>query len=291
MRRLSGKTAIITGASRGIGPYIARALANEKMNLVVAARSLEPLEAVAAEVRSLGVRAVAVQCDVLEAAARRRLVADAAREFGRIDVLVNNAGIELTAHFEMQPEEEIANVIEVNLTAAMLLARATLPAMLERKSGHIVNIASLAGKVPVPFSSPYAASKAGLIGFTESFRTEFRKRGVSASVVCPGFVSEAGMYADMQERAGVRANFLAGTVSPEKVARNVVTAIKRDRPEMLVYRGPGRMITGLAELTPGVFERVFPLFRTNDLFHDLAEARARKEAKAAAQAEEPAGVE
>jgi short-subunit dehydrogenase len=145
--------------------------------------------------------------------------------------------------------------------------------MLQRHSGHIVNIASLAGKVPIPFSIVYAASKAGLIGFTESFRSEFRKRGVSASAICPGLVSEAGMYKTMRDESGVKEGFLAGTVTPKKVASDVVKAIKRDRPEMLVYRGPGRLVTGLAELTPGMFERTFPVFGTNKLFEDIAEAR------------------
>ena len=275
MRNLKNRVCVLTGASRGLGPYMARSLAAEGVNFAVAARSAAELEATAATLRELGRRAIAITCDVGSGADRQRLIDTALAEYGRIDILVNNAGIELTAHFENQPDDEIARVVEVNLTAAMHLARAVLPAMLERKTGHIVNVASLAGKVPVPFSVPYAASKAGLIGFTRSFRSEFKKRGVSASVICPGLVSEAGMYKDMQDQSGVKENFLAGTVSPAKVASDVVKAIKRDRPEMLVYRGPGRLVTGLAELTPGVFERVFPLFGTNKLFEDIADARER----------------
>ena len=166
-------------------------------------------------------------------------------------------------------------VVEVNLTAAMQLARLVTPHMLERKSGHIVMISSLAGKVSVPYSIPYAASKAGMVGFTESYRAEFRKRGVSASVICPGLVSEAGMYKDIQDQSGVKENMLAGTVSPAKVASDVVKAIRRDRPEMLVYRGPGRLVSGFAELAPGVFEKLFPLFGTHKLFEDIADARER----------------
>ncbi len=277
MRNLKNRVCVLTGASRGLGPYMARSLAAEGVNFAVAARSASELEATAATLRDLGRRAIAVTCDVGSADDRRRLIDATLAEYGRIDILVNNAGIELTAHFENQPDDEIARVVEVNLTAAMHLARAVVPAMLERKTGHIVNVASLAGKVPVPFSVPYAASKAGLIGFTRSFRSEFKKRGVSASVICPGLVSEAGMYKDMQDQSGVKENFLAGTVSPAKVASDVVKAIKRDRPEMLVYRGPGRLVTGLAELTPGVFERVFPMFGTNKLFEDIADAREKAE--------------
>lgn len=277
MRKLGNRVAIITGASRGLGPYMARALSAEGMRLVLAARSLPELETVAVDIRDAGGKAIAVQADVFSADDRRRLVETAKAEYGRIDVLVNNAGIELTAHFEDQPEEEIASVIDVNLTSAMLLARLVTPIMLEKKSGHVVNVASLAGKVPVPFSIPYAASKAGMIGFTESYRSEFRKRGLSASVICPTFVSDAGMYQEMRDRTGVKANFLTGVVSPEKVAKDVVKAIKRDRPEMIVYRGPGRVVAGLSELAPGLFERVYPVFQTNKVFGQLADARDKQQ--------------
>lgn len=273
MKKLGNRVAIITGASRGLGPYMARALSAEGMHLVLAARSFAELERVASEIRAGGGRAIAVQADVLSPADRQGVVDAAMLEFGRIDVLVNNAGIELTAHFEELSDAEIASVIEVNLTSSLQLARLVTPLMLAKKSGHVVNIASLAGKVSVPFSIPYAASKAGMIAFTESYRAEFRKRGVSASVICPGLVSEAGMYKDMQDQSGVKENFLAGTVSPAKVASDVVKAIKKDRPEMLVYRGPGRLVSGLAELTPGVFERIFPLFGTHKLFEEIADAR------------------
>lgn len=282
MRDLRGRTAIVTGASRGLGPYIARALAAEGVNLVLGARSAGDLERVAEEMRTLGVRAIAVPGDVTVPEDRRRLVEAAVGEFGRIDILVNNAGIEVTAHFERQSEEELAQTINVNLTSAILLTRQVIPVMLEKKAGHVVNMASLAGKVPVPYSVPYAASKAGLVGFTESFRNEFKKRGVSASVICPGLVSEAGMYVQMQRDAGVKENFLAGTVTPGKVAADVVKAIKRDRPEMLVYRGPGRLVSGFAEAAPGLFERVFPVFGTFTLFRKIADAREERREKAGA---------
>lgn len=278
MRNLKNRVAIITGASRGLGPFMARALSAEGMHLVLGARSIDELEKVAEEIRASGGKAIAVQTDVTSAADRQKLIDAAMTEHKRVDVLVNNAGIELTAHFETQPEAEIASVIDVNLTSSLLLTRLVTPIMLERKSGHVVNVASLAGKVAVPYSIPYAASKAGMIAATESYRAEFKKRGLSASVICPTFVDEAGMYQEMKDQAGVKATFLAGATSPAKVAANVVTAIKRDRPEMLVYRGPGRIVTGLAELTPGLFERVYPVFGTNKVFSQLADAREKERA-------------
>ncbi|MGE3074929.1 MAG: SDR family NAD(P)-dependent oxidoreductase [Dehalococcoidia bacterium] len=273
MRKLKNRVAIVTGASRGLGPYIARALNAEGMRLVLAARSFEELERQAEEIRANGGDAIAVQADVTAAPDREALVDAARSSFGRVDVLINNAGIEETGHFDHLADDDIARVIQVNLISAMQLARLVTPIMLKQKSGHIVNMASLAGKVPVPYSVPYAASKAGLIGFTESFRAEFGKRGVSASVICPGLVSDAGMYQDMKDLAHIKENFLAGTVTPAKVASDVVKAIKKNRPEMLVYRGPGRIVSGLAELAPGLFERTFPLFGTYGLFRDVADER------------------
>lgn len=276
MRHLVGRTAILTGASHGIGPYIARALAAERMSIVVSARSVDELNTLATELRALGVKAIAVPCDVSKEADRANLVAATTADFGGVDVLVNNAGIESTHSFHSQPPEEIARILDVNLTAPMLLARAVLPGMVERRRGHIVNIASMAAKVPTPYEVPYAASKAGLVHFTESLRSEYRGRGVSASSICPGFVSKAGMYADMHTRAGVTAPRLVGTSSPEKVAMAVVKCIRRDRPEAIVNPGPMRIFTTFAEAAPGTFERLFPLFGANALFKKTAEVAERE---------------
>ena len=270
MRQLVGRTAIITGASRGIGIHIARALAKQRMHLVLAARSEAGLEQVALDMRALGARVLAVRCDVANEADRADLVRRAEAEFGEIDLLVNNAGIESTFPYDRQSPEEIERIISVNLTAPMLLTRAVLPGMVARRRGHIVNIASLAGKVGVPYGLPYAATKAGLIHFTESLRSEFRGTGVSGSVVCPGFVSEVGMYDEMTKLSNVKASRLAGTSAPSKVAAAVVKCTRRDRPEMIVNPGPMRLLSAIAELAPGMFERIYPLFGANALFKKVA---------------------
>jgi short-subunit dehydrogenase len=285
MRDLNGRVAILTGASRGLGVDVARALAKAGCDLALAARSQTELEQVAEEIRGMGRRTIAVPCDVSSSDDRKRLVDATLAEFGKIDVLVNNAGIELTAFYEEQPEEEIAHLINVNLTSAMLLTRAVLPHMLERKSGHIVNMASLAGKVPVPYSVPYSTSKAGMIAFTEGIRNEFKGRGVSASVICPGFVSDAGMYADWEKESGVKATALTRPVSPQRVANNVVKAIQRNRPEMLVFWMPARATAALAEIAPGTFERIFPVFGSIKVFRKLAEYRQKQEKAAEKEAE------
>ncbi|MBI3329398.1 MAG: SDR family NAD(P)-dependent oxidoreductase [Nitrospinae bacterium] len=276
MRDLAGRTAVLTGASRGIGPYIARALVKERMNLVLAARSAAELEGMAAEACASDVRAIAVPTDVADRTALEALVARATHEFGTVDVLVNNAGIVRLLAYHKLRAEDIERIIRVNLTAPMLLTWMVLPGMLERRCGHIVNMSSLAGKAGPPYNEPYAAVKAGLIGFTESLRAEYRGTGISASVICPGFVKKVGIYQQLSERTGLVAPWLLGMASPEAVARAVVHAIKRDAPEVLVNPGPTRLLMTLAELSPSLSEWVMRCSGMVDLFRKVAEFSERE---------------
>ena len=195
MPDLAGRTALVTGASRGLGPLIARALAERGANLVLAARSGDELEAVARSLRSTGGTAVGVSADVTSESGREALLETATAELGGIDVLVNNAGRERAYEFHRLTRDEIVAIVEVNLIAPMLLTHAVLPQMLERRFGHVVNISSLAAKGCPPYTEPYTATKAGLIAFTKSLRAAYRGTGVSASVVVPGFVADVGMFA------------------------------------------------------------------------------------------------
>ena len=250
MRALAGRTALITGASRGLGVYIARVLAAEKMNLVLAARSREMLEMVAAELRDDGVRTLAVPCDVTEQSALEGLVTAAHDEFGDIDVLVNNAGTLVLFPFHRLGIADMERAIRLNLTSAMILTRLVLPGMLERGRGHVVNMSSIAGKWGPPCDPVYGATKAGLIRFTESLRTEYYGTGVSASVICPGYVEEAGMYHDGREATGTEAPACVGRTWPRNVARAVVRAIRRDHPEIIVNTPPARLLTVLSAISP-----------------------------------------
>src|SRR4029077_9406240 len=152
---LKGKTALITGASRGIGPHIAAALAGLGMNLVLTSRSGPELEAVAAEQRKLGVRVVTVVSDLLDSDARALLVGTAEREFGGVDVLVNNAGGDPLREFDEMTIEENLAILDLNLTAPIALTHLVLPSMLTRGSGHIVNISAMAGRVSFPLTEAY----------------------------------------------------------------------------------------------------------------------------------------
>jgi len=250
MKDIAGANAILTGASRGLGVLIARALADEGVNLVLAARSAPQLEKVRSEIEAKGVRAIAVPTDVTDAAQREALVATAEGELGQIDILVNNAGIEATYEFDIYPPDELQQLMDINLIAPMLLTRAVLPGMLARNRGHIVHMASLAGKGGFPCQAPYAASKAGLVMFSHTLRAELVDSAVGSSAVCPGFVADEGMYADMVKQTGVQASRLLGVSKPEKCAEAVVKAIKQDASELIVNPTPMRPLLTMSQMFP-----------------------------------------
>ena len=270
MKELRGTTAVVTGASRGIGVHIARALAKQGVNLALAARSEGELEVVCKEMAALGVTAIAVKCDVTDAADRARLIERTEAELGPIDILVNNAGIETASRFEMADPDDLVATIDVNLVAAMLLTRALLPGMLDRRRGHVVNIASGAGKVGVPFAVAYATSKHGLVGFTNSLRCEYLKSPVGFSVVCPGFVTETGMYARWEER-GAKAPKMVGRSTPDKVAQVVIRCIQKNRGDMLVNTPPIRPLLVLIAIAPRVMPRMMKLLGYTRTFERVTE--------------------
>jgi short-subunit dehydrogenase len=213
MRDLAGRTALVTGASHGLGSYIARALAAERMNLVLAARSAAELDALAADLRASGVEALPVAIDLAERSELPRLVASAHNRFGAVDVLVNNAGVFMPKALHQHDASELEHHVRVNLLAPLILTSLVLPGMLERKRGHVVNLGSLAGRSPTGYVEPYAATKAGLIAFAASLRASYRSKGVSASAVTPGFVTEAGMYRVLQDTTHLAAPGWLGTPS------------------------------------------------------------------------------
>jgi len=246
---------VVTGVSRGIGPHIARALAREGVDLVVTARSGDQLRAIATELSALGGRAVAVPSDLRVAAERERLVREATVRLGGIDILVNNAALDSSGAFRTLDVETLAATIDTNLTAPIHLASLVLPEMCARRSGHIVNVASLAGKKAVPYEALYGGTKAGLIEWTSALRIELRGTGVSLSAICPGYVTGEGMFA----RRGVAAPKLVGSTTPTAVANAIVRAIRRNRPVVLVNSMPVRFWFALYAIAPGITERLVDL--------------------------------
>src|SRR6266516_8060685 len=248
------QTAIVTGASHGIGPYIVRALAREGMNLVLAARSKSELEQVAADIRVTGAQALSVPTDVTNRDARSALVATAERTFGAVDVLVNNAGGDPQREFHRYTADDVEALIQLNLTGPIELTRLLLPGMLQRKQGHIVNISSMGGRIGFPYTEVYSASKDGLIGFTRVLRTDYRKAGVSSSVLILGSIGGPGTGARTMEEMNLHMSAMgkAFLSPPEAVARAVVKSIRRDKAEIVIMPGPGRLMRALMDLLPGM---------------------------------------
>jgi short-subunit dehydrogenase len=232
MEDLKGRTALVTGASGGLGTHIARRLAREGMNVVVSGRREDALAAVASELSKLGVKAQAVPADISDLSQIDPLIERSEAALGPIDLLVNNAGVEATGAFTSYSREELTSTIDVNLTAPLLLTHRVLPGMLSRGHGHVVFISSAAGKLGPAYQEPYAATKAGLIGLTQSLRAEYLDAPVGFSVVCPGFIAGDGMYQRMVEE-GFKSNRLMGETTTKKVTDRVIEAIRRDRPEVV----------------------------------------------------------
>ncbi len=187
--RLQGRVAIITGGGRGIGKAIALALAREGARTAVTARSQAEIDAVALDIGRAGGEALAVRCDVSELQDVVDMVDTVLEKFGQIDILVNNAAINLPTieTVDMDPEDW-RRVVDVNLTGPFLCARAVLPNMIRRRSGKIINISSTGGRRGARGRGPYRAAKAGLINFTETLAAETRPLGISVNCICPGGV-------------------------------------------------------------------------------------------------------
>ncbi|WP_071518111.1 3-oxoacyl-[acyl-carrier-protein] reductase [Geitlerinema sp. PCC 9228] len=190
LQRLKDSVALVTGASRGIGKAIALALATEGAKVAVNyANSSTAAEEVVSEIQSAGGEAIAVQADVSQSDQVDALIKQVTDKWGRIDVLVNNAGITRdTLLLRMKPEDWQA-VIDLNLTGVFLCTRAVSKLMMKQRSGRVINIASVAGQMGNPGQANYGAAKAGVIGFTKTVAKEFASRGVTANAVAPGFIA------------------------------------------------------------------------------------------------------
>jgi short-subunit dehydrogenase len=248
MEKLKGMVVLLTGGSRGIGPIIAEALAERGANIALAARSESGLQDVAERLSELGTEVVVMPVDLRESAQRERLVIDVQRKFGKIDVLVNNAGLETEGVYVELPWTSIRETVEVNLIAPMDLTRLVLLKMLERNAGHIVNIASIAAKSGAPYAATYSGTKAGMAEWTRALRLELGDTGVHFSTIFPGYVREVGMFA----RFRMRSPWIVGSCAPSQVAKAVVDAIEKERVEAIVNSRPLRYSFMLNELSPKV---------------------------------------
>ena len=272
---LQGATVIVTGGSRGIGPYIAEALVDQGAKVALVARSAADLQATARRLSSTGGQTVAFPSDITSARQRSELIQAVEHGLGPIDVLVNNAGGDLQREFHNLTEDEIQAVLDLNLTSAIMLSRLVLPGMLERGRGHVVNISSMAGRVSFPYTEAYAAAKDGLIAFTRVLRADYRARGVSGSALILGAVGEAGLGARTAEEVGLKLPPV-GLVSPAKIAKLTVRAIRSDRAEMAVLPGPGKFLRGAMDRFPGLGPSMNRMTGANKTMRAVAAYRERE---------------
>jgi short-subunit dehydrogenase len=242
--KLDGKTALLTGATGGLGRAIAKALAERGASLVLSARKAEALNELAG---SLAGEHRILPADLGLTGAAERLAADA----GDVDCLVANAGLPGTGRVESFSSEDLERALRVNLEAPMMLARGVVSGMQERGEGHLVFMSSLAGKGPAPRSAVYGATKFGLRGFALCLRADLAPAGVGVSLVSPGFIRDAGMFAE----SGAKPPPGVGTSSPKQVAAAVVKAIERDKVELAVAPRRLRMLAHIGLMSPRIAAR------------------------------------
>jgi short-subunit dehydrogenase len=242
VRDIEGRVALLTGASSGIGPVIGRRLHREGVKLVLTARRRAELDALAREL--VGSRVVTAD---LSRRGEAEWLAGAA---GEVDILIANAGVSASGPLPDVAVEGIDTAVEVNLRAPMVLTRLLLPGMLERGSGHVVLMASMAGQMPGPNSSVYSATKFGLRGFGYSLREELRGSGVGVSIISPSYVRERAIL------AGANAGARGLTVTPDQVAEACLHAIREDRAEVTVAPIYARLGAVVGQAAPALAARV-----------------------------------
>ena len=225
-KTLDGQVALITGSSRGIGLAVARRLGQLGARVSLCARKKADLERAASELRAAGIMVLASPVDVTRADEVSRLVDETQRTLGPVDILVNNAGIGIFGPFHLQTDENWNRVLDTNLKSVFLASRAVVPEMIRRKSGHIVNISSLAGKSTFANGAIYCASKWGLLGLTGCMAEELRAHGIRVSAICPGTVAT-----EFSPHAGKDPSKM---LQPDDVAHAV---------EALVTQSPGSFIS------------------------------------------------
>jgi short-subunit dehydrogenase len=243
---LAGRTALITGATGGLGRAIATALAERGAKLVLSARRREALEELAAELP--GEEHRVLPSDLAEPSAGERLVEEA----GDVDILVANAGLPAAGWLADFTPEQVQRALRVNLEVPMLMAQRMFPGMVERGSGHLVFVSSLSGKAASPRSSIYNATKFGLRGFALALRADLAPRGVGVSLVSPGFIRDAGMFAD----SGAEPPPGFGTGKPEQVGAATVRAIERNRAEIAVAPIRQRALAHIGLTSPGIAVKI-----------------------------------
>jgi NAD(P)-dependent dehydrogenase (short-subunit alcohol dehydrogenase family) len=253
--KLAGSVVVITGASSGIGRATAVRFAKQGANVVLAARRDDALDEVARDCEEAGARALAVPTDVTDGAAVEALASRAVAEFGGIDVWVNNAGVSVFGPFEDVPPEEFDRVIDINLLGCVRGTRAALAHFRVRGHGTIINVASVYGRIGVPFATAYAASKFGVVGFGESLRQELLgDKDIHITTVMPAGI-DTPLFEHAANHMGRRPRPPRPVYDAEVVAKAIVECARKPQRERIVG-GAGRILRQQRRMTPRTFEKV-----------------------------------
>lgn len=265
---LEGRVAAITGASAGIGLACATHLAREGVAVVLGARRVSLLETTAKLIADAGGRAAIVQMDVTREDDVQALVAMATREFGRLDVMICNAGFGYYAPIDQMPSDVMRRMMDVNYMGTFYGARAALPVFRKQNSGHLLFVSSIVGRRGVPFMGGYTATKAAQAGLAESLRAEFAGTPIHVSCVYP--ISTATEFVDAMDRDyGHRISGLGPKQSVDDVARAVVACVRRPRPEVYPH-ALSRGLTVLNALAPGLTDRFVRRYGRDRVVADTA---------------------
>ena len=247
-----GRVALVTGASSGIGAATARAFAGAGMRVALCARRKDRLEQLAADLIGQGSEATIHAVDVTDGLAVRAMVDEVAARWGRLDVLVNNAGRGFSATFEQTSAEELRALIELNVVAVLGATQAALPIMRRQGRGHIINISSIVGRRAVPYRAAYSATKFALGALSEALRVELTGTGIAVTLVYP--IGTTGTEFHEAEVQKVRWRPMGPVQSAERVARSILRCVRRPRPEVYPY-WPLRILAVMSVIAPGLVDR------------------------------------
>lgn len=254
------RVAIVTGASSGIGAATAEALARKGYAVALAARRREKLDEVARRCRDAGGEARVIVTDVADPAQVDALVAGVVDEFGRVDVMVNNAGYGVFARAWETPPEQMRAIFEVNFFGLFHGCRAVAPVMIRQGSGHIFNVSSVIGKRGTPFHGAYCATKFAVSGLTESMRVEMKPYGVRVTLVCPALTdTEFFTHSWRAQKAGSSFRRFKGLTPAAKVGGKIASTVGKSTPE-LVFTFGGKVLVWMAALCPRVTDAMMKVY-------------------------------
>src|SRR5438093_9301661 len=258
-RTISGKVIIITGASSGIGHATALALARERAKLVLVARREKLLRSLAEQVETAGSTPLVLPLDLLQEDCVKKMIHYTQDQFGRIDVLINNAAFGFYGSVENTPADVVREIFDLNFEAPLIACQLVIPIMRAQGSGHIINVSSVAGKRGLPLSGIYCATKFALQGFSEALRVELQGSGIDVSIINPAATQTE--FGDNIRYGDVRQRFKAmGHIqSAEEVAAGIIRCIKHPRAEVYPYR-ISRILVWLNAVAPSLVDKIMTRF-------------------------------